>query len=242
MPTWLILPVVAALSITAAMAAATASRADVRERLVAPNPATTRLGGMGGHLLVRVRRLPFVRGGSDARVVADLPEALDSIARSLRTGRSLRQAVFDVDMSGPIAGDFDTMRRELDAGRELRLTIAGWAERRRLSLVELAVAALLLTIDAGGTGAGAIDRVAATVRDRRSIEREVAALSSQARASAVVIGLLPVAFLVLAITADPATSSFLFTTPAGILCLTAGLGLDVVAAVWMHRIARSVKW
>ena len=63
------------------------------------------------------------------------------------------------------------------------------------------------------------------------------ALSSQARASAVVIGLAPLGFAVLAAMVDPASIHFLVGTPIGIACLVVGVVLDGVGAAWMHRLA-----
>jgi tight adherence protein C len=68
------------------------------------------------------------------------------------------------------------------------------------------------------------------------VRREVRALSAQARASAVVIGIAPVAFLLVVAVADPTAIGFLVGSPAGLMCLGSGLGLDALGALWMRRI------
>ena len=100
------------------------------------------------------------------------------------------------------------------------------------------MAALWLGAETGGAQARAVDGVAATVRDRLAVAAEVRALSSQARASAVVIALAPLAFSTFAVATDPRTGRFLLRTAPGLLCLTAGLVLDGVAAAWMAWLAR----
>src|SRR5205823_14752762 len=86
----------------------------------------------------------------------------------------------------------------------------------------LAVAALCLGAETGGAQARAVDGVAATLRERLAVAGEVRALTSQTRASMLVIAAAPVAFCVFASTTDPRTSTFLFRTPVGLACLAAG--------------------
>ena len=102
----------------------------------------------------------------------------------------------------------------------------------------MAVAALCLGAETGGAQARAIDGVAATLRDRLAVAGEVRALTSQTRASMLVIAAAPVAFCVFASTTDPRTSTFLFRTPVGLACLAAGISLDIVGALWMRRLCR----
>ena len=67
---------------------------------------------------------------------------------------------------------------------------------------------------------------------------ELRALSSQARISALVIGLAPVGFGAFAAATDPRTSEFLLHTPAGLILLVTGLALDGVGWLWMQRLAQ----
>jgi tight adherence protein B len=111
-----------------------------------------------------------------------------------------------------------------------------WAGRCPRASVRLAVAALAMAADAGGASAAAVDGVAATLRANVTTAAEVRALASQARYSAMVIALAPLAFAVLAAGTDSDSLDFMLRTPLGVACLTAGLGLDAVGAWWMHRI------
>jgi tight adherence protein B len=175
---------------------------------------------------------------SDRRVEAALPGVLESVAAGLRSGGSLRQAVDEAAQAAPgrLGDDLAAVRAELGRGEPLVGALESWAARRPLPGVRLAVAALALGAEAGGAHARAVDGVAATLRSRSALAAEVRALSSQARYSGLVIALAPVAFGVVAAATDGRTASFLFRTPLGVACLAAGLGLDAVAAVWMHRL------
>ena len=104
--------------------------------------------------------------------------------------------------------------------------------------MRLGVAALCLGAETGGAQARAVDGVAATVRERLAVAAELRALSSQARISALVIGLAPIGFGAFAAATDPRTSAFMLHTPAGLILLATGLVLDGLGWLWMQRLAR----
>ena len=79
------------------------------------------------------------------------------------------------------------------------------------------------------------------LRDRAALAREVRALSSQARASAALMVIAPVLFLLLASVADARLPRVLFATPAGVACLVAGAALDASGAWWMTVLTRRVS-
>jgi len=191
----------------------------------------------GPALVVRSRR-----GGAGARLEQALPGALEAVARSLRSGASLRQAVEEAGRSrasGPQLGpELARAASEAAQGASLVAALEGVAARRPLPGVRLGVAALCLGAETGGAQARAVDGVAATVRERLAVTAELRALSSQARMSALVIGLAPVGFGGFAAATDPRTSRFLFHSPAGLGLLAAGLTLDGLGWLWMQRLAQ----
>jgi len=123
-------------------------------------------------------------------------------------------------------------------GSGLVEALEGLAARRPSPGVRLAVAALCLGVDTGGAQARAVDGVAATMRERLAVEAEVKALSSQARMSALVIGVAPLGFGAFAAATDPRTSDFLLHTPVGLALVCVGLLLDGAGWLWMQRLCR----
>src|SRR5258706_1104103 len=81
-----------------------------------------------------------------------------------------------------------------------------------------------------------MDGAAASLRAERGVGAGLRALSSQARSSALVIGVAPAAFGAIAALIDSRTAGFLLRTRAGLACLMAGLALDALGGWWMHRI------
>src|SRR6266508_605215 len=180
------------------------------------------------------------RGRRERLADASLPLALETMARSLRAGSSLRQVVAEAGVSsGPPVGD-DLAEIAAVAARGVPLVDAldRWAQRRPSPAVRLAAAALALAAEAGGTQARAVDGVASTLRERLAVEAEIRALSSQARLSAVVIAIAPLAFGLLTAATDPRPARFLLGSGPGWACLAGGLGLDALAAYWMAHLTR----
>lgn len=189
------------------------------------------------------RSLPLVRGWLARRATRQrddqLPEALERMAASLRSGRSLSGALAEVAASSrpPLAAELQEAAAAVAHGRSVEDAVTAWAARPGSSReVALAATALSLGGRAGGEVARALDRVAATLRERRELRAEVRALATQARASAGILIVAPPAFAALASSVEPAVAGFLLTTPAGLACLAAGTALDAAGALWMTRI------
>ncbi len=177
----------------------------------------------------------------DAVVGAALSDVLERVAGGLRAGAAPLVAMAEVaegpDLPEPLAAD---LRLVVECGRERGLgpALAAWAEERTLPAVAAVVAGLAVAVDAGGPAAPALDGLAAGLRDRHDAAAEVAAVSAQARLSAIVVGAAPLVSLALSLLADPRVAPTLVGTAPGRACLVTGVTLDGLAALWMRRIVR----
>jgi len=218
-------------------------RALLIARLPASAPGVSRraepLQNRTAAILDRARDL--VQRGND-RVERDLPDALDAVARSLRSGASLRQALGEASRRSPepLASELRSIRARIEGGQRLESALDEWVHRRPTPSIRLAVAALILAAELGGSGARAVDRLSRSLRERGAVQRELRALSAQAKLSALVIIVAPLAFAALGATVDGRTARFLLSTPAGLACVASALALDAGAAWWMARIVRAV--
>ena len=172
------------------------------------------------------------------RQVADrrVPDLLDRVVRHLRSGATLSHALQRVGRSSEDP-DVSRLAEELRRGRPLPRALATWRSDDPLPNRRLASVALELASTTGGASARVLDGVAESLRDRVALEREVSALSSQARASAVVLVLAPFAFAVFAAAIDQRILTVL-ASPIGIVCVTVGVLLDLSGAWWMSRLIR----
>jgi tight adherence protein B len=191
-----------------------------------------------GALVLR-RSAPARRAAADERA---LPELLEAVARRLRAGGSLQQAITGATVAAdPRCATLPSAwARVQQAAPAIGVAAAldAWAaEAADTPSVQLATAALAMANETGGSPARAVDGVASTLRSRLAVAAEVRALSSQARASAAVIALAPLAFGTAAGLTDARTAAF-FTTPLGLTLLALGLALDALGAWWMSHLCR----
>ncbi|MCC5951030.1 MAG: type II secretion system F family protein [Acidimicrobiia bacterium] len=167
---------------------------------------------------------------------------LDGLGSALRSGAGPQQAVREVARRpGVEPAGLGSVVGALDRGVPLAEALAQWSSERRAAERTLVAAALGTGLSTGGALARAADRAAATVRERMAVEREARAMAAQATTSAMVVACAPLAFGVLVVVADPSMAAFLLGTPVGWLCLTVGLGLDVLGALWMTVLVRRVS-
>lgn len=89
----------------------------------------------------------------------------------------------------------------------------------------------------GGTMALALARVADSARRRRTTQQLVASELASAQATARLVALLPVVVLAMGSGLGGDPWGFLLTTPAGLVCLGAGLALALAGLFWIERIA-----
>lgn len=232
----------AALGVVAAGVVVTWLRRPAATRLVTLEPASGRgrSSDPRARLLAALERLwPARRARARDR---QLPDLLERMSTALRAGQGMAPAFVEAARSAldPLGTDLEGIAAAVGNGAPLSDALSRWAAGPTATdAVRLATSALLVGAAAGGQVARAVDRVAATLRERHELEREVHALATQARASAVVLAGAPVAFTLLVATIDPRAVRFLVASPVGLACLVAGFALEAVGMAWMARIVRS---
>ena len=199
------------------------------------------LGGGAVLLVVAVAGSPvavaLARGRADRLRARQLPLALEAVAAGMRGGASLGTAIAEAATGdGALPAELRRVAGHARAGRPLTETLTEWAAARPDPHTRLAAAALAVAAELGGPGAGAVEGAASSLRERSVVDDEIAALSVQARLSAVLLTAAPLGFAFLLSSIDPTSADFLFGTRAGWLCIAIGLALDALGALWMARL------
>lgn len=159
----------------------------------------------------------------------------DALARAVRGGATLRQAVLDVAPPNDVEPYLDAMRLQLERGAPLRVAL----EPRPPVPVHLDLVLVVLRACAvhGGPPAEPIDRAAAALRQRAAVIAERRSQSAQAHMSAVVMSVLPgVLLAVLLITSSSVRSTL--GTPAGLTVVSLGITVNLAGWWWMRRLIR----
>ena len=185
------------------------------------------VGGLGASAIAALAMagapwvvLRVMAGRAEAGYDSRLAAALDAAARSVRSGASLPIAVGEAALAvrGVVADDLHKVACLVDRGQRLVDALDVWSSRRPRASVRLAAGALALAVETGGPPGRVLDDVATALRQRHQVEREAHALAAQARLSALVVGVAPVAFTAIAGATDPAHPRMLFATPVGLAC------------------------
>ncbi|GAA1475925.1 hypothetical protein GCM10009623_03710 [Nocardioides aestuarii] len=184
--------------------------------------------------------LGFRRNRRRKKFESLLPETLQLISGSLAAGLSLAQSIDTVVKEGqdPIAGEFKRVLVETRLGISLDDALEGVAGRFESKDFAWVVMAIRIQRQVGGNLAELLDTVAATMREREYMRRQVSALAAEGKLSAWVLGLLPPLFMVYLLLTQREYIMPMFTEPVGWIML-AGAGILLsVGAFWMSRLVK----
>ena len=147
--------------------------------------------------------------------------AIDVIVRSVRSGLPVNEAMRIVarESPEPVRSEFHKLVEGLKVGVTLEQGLARMRDSMPTS--EVAFFSIVMNIQgkAGGNLSEALGNLAAVLRDRKRLEGKIKAMSSEAKASAGIIGSLPVAVMGLVYLTTPGYIGVLFTTRTGNLLL-----------------------
>ncbi|MFN2625042.1 MAG: type II secretion system F family protein, partial [Mycobacteriales bacterium] len=172
--------------------------------------------------------------------LAQLPDTLQLVAGSLSAGYSFPQAIDTVVREGaqPIAGEFAKAIVESRLGVPMEDALSSIALRMRSEDFSWVVMAVRIQREVGGNLAEVLTNVAATMRERERLRRQVKVLSAEGRLSAWILGLLPVLFAGYLVTVRPGYLSPLFTDPMGIVMIGGMTIALAVGAFWLRKVVR----
>ena len=166
----------------------------------------------------------------------EFPNSLDIMVRSIKSGLPLNDAIRLIATEGrdPVRSEF---RRVVEA-QQLGLSVPEACARMHLSipLQEVKFFAIVIAIQAqaGGNLSEALGNLSRVLRDRKKMQGKVAALSMEAKASAVIIGALPFIVALLVSLTSPDYIAPLFNDPRGHMILLGG-GLWMSMGIMVMR-------
>lgn len=168
------------------------------------------------------------RSGRLKAFLAEMPDALDVITRGVRSGLPLGDCLRGIATDGrePLKTEFRLLSDDMALGLPLDDAMVRMAKRTPLLEVKLVGVILAIQGKAGGNLSEAIGNLSRVLRERKKMEGKIRALSSEATASAAIIGALPILVLGLLYLAAPEYIGLLFSTQIGVIAMIGG-------GVWM---------
>jgi len=168
----------------------------------------------------------------------NFPEAVDLLGRAVRAGHAFTTGLEMVatELPEPVAGEFKLVFDEQSFGLPLRDALANFAERVPIVDVRFFVTALLIHKETGGNLAAILDDLAAVIRDRFRLLRDVRVRTAQGRLTAGILIALPPAMILLMRTVNPDYVNVLFTDPIGPYLLGGAALLQIIGSFFLWRI------
>jgi tight adherence protein B len=194
--------------------------------------AATLVGGFGVPSWV----LGFLKKRRLAKFANEFPNAVDVVIRGIKAGLPLSDClrVIAAESTEPLRSEF---RRVVEA-QAVGLGIAEAVERmaERVPITETNFFAIVIAIQskAGGNLTEALGNLSRVVRERKKMKAKVKAISSEAKASAGIIGSLPFIVGTLVWIMSPDYMALLWTTSTGRMMMAAG-GLWMSAGIFVMK-------
>lgn len=167
-----------------------------------------------------------------------LPAALDLMVSAMRAGHSIVSAIELVarDSPDPVGKEFRTSFDEQNYGLELRDALENLVKRVPIPDVRIVVTAILVQKETGGNLAEVLDKVAALIRDRFRLKREIRTKTAQGRLTGWILSLLPPFLGLLLFFVHPEVISLLWKRPVGVKLLWIGSSMTICGALVIRKI------
>jgi len=171
--------------------------------------------------------LNFLKGGRQKKFSAEFANAIEVIVRGVKSGLPLNECLKIIarEAPDPLKEEFTRLVDGLAMGVPLEQGLQRMYERMPLSEVNFFIIVLMIQQRSGGNLSEALGNLSTVLRSRKMLREKVKALSSEATASASIIGSLPIVVMTLVYVTSPSYIMALFTTSTGHFALMAGAGL-----------------
>lgn len=167
-----------------------------------------------------------------------LGDCLITVANALRAGYSFQQAmeVIANEMESPISQEFAKLTTDLKMGVSLENALAEMDKRVNSTDFSLVVVAVLIQREVGGNLAQILDTISDTIMERIRMKREINALTSQGKFSAIILLFLPVAIGAFMFGINPNQMKLLFEEPMGQMAIGVAVIMDIFGFMLIQKI------
>ena len=181
----------------------------------------------------------FVKRGNRLKLfAAQLPDAMELVARALRAGHSLAAGMHVVaeEMPAPISKEFGRVYEEQNLGIPLEESLRGMCERVPNLDLRFFVTSVAIQRQTGGDLAEILDRIGHIIRERFKILGQVKALTAEGRLSGIVLIALPIGLFMLMLWMKPDYISLLWKDDMGIKMSVGAIVLMLIGSYAIKKI------
>lgn len=175
-----------------------------------------------------------------ARFISLFPEAIDLMTRGIKSGLPISEAIKNAgeEIADPVGAVMRQVTDGVKMGNKLEDML--WESAVQLDLQEFKFFTVSLAIqsETGGNLAETLENLANVLRGRRQLKLKIKALSSEAKASAYIIGSLPFVMAILIYLVNSTYIMDLIIDPRGHLLIGLGLASFAIGATVMYRMVK----
>lgn len=166
---------------------------------------------------------------------AQLPDAFDMMARVLRAGQTISQAIHAVaeEFSQPISLEFLYCYEQMNLGLPAEAALRDLGRRTGLLEIKIFILAVVVHRQTGGNLAQLLDQLSHVVRERFRIQGMISSLTAQGRFQAAILLGLPPFMLCLLMLIQPSYAGTLFAYP---MLLVIACCMMFVGWLWIRRV------
>jgi len=171
------------------------------------------------------------------RFTKQFPEAMDLIVRGLKSGLPVNECIANVgqELLAPTGTEFQKITDNMRFGKQLEEALWEAADRLDTPDFKFFVISLVVQRETGGNLGETLGNLATILRQRQAMKLKIKALSSEAKASAWIMGMLPFIMLGLIMIMNYDYGIVLFTHPKAILASIGGLIWMTIGIVIMGK-------
>src|SRR6185369_3983862 len=149
--------------------------------------------------------LKFLKGRREKKFLAGFPDAVDVIVRGIKAGLPLADSlkIIAAEAQDPIKSEFRAIVETQAIGMPLGEACAKLYERMPLAEANFFAIVIAIQQRAGGNLAEALGNLSKVLRDRKKMKAKIRAMSQEAKASAAIIGALPIAVMIMVYLTSP---------------------------------------
>jgi tight adherence protein B len=171
-----------------------------------------------------------------AKFVWQFADSIDVIVRGVKAGLPLNECLRIIarESPEPCKAEFQRLTDAQSVGVPIEQALQKLFERMPVPEVNFFNTVLLIQMKAGGNLSEALGNLSGVIRARKMMREKISALSSEAKASAMIIGSLPFIVATLVYFTSPGYIMELFTDPKGHLILL-GSGIWMGSGILVMR-------
>jgi tight adherence protein B len=181
--------------------------------------------------------LNMMQARHSKRFLSVFPDALDLIVRGLKAGIPVSEAISSIgnEVSEPVGGEFRAIADQIRIGMTMDEALNESVDRVGIEDYRFFVITLAIQRETGGNLSETLANLSDIIRKRQELRLKVRALSSEARASAMILGALPFITAGIIMLLNPEYMTKMFTEPFGHVLLGVAFTMLTVGILVMWR-------